>query len=353
MNVVRSPRVLVAAILCAALYGGATIASQRSASAMAAAANKWLSSLTPEQRQQAALPFEGEERTRWNFIPNEMFPRKGLQIKTMTDAQRALAHDLMKAGLSQRGYTTATDIMALEEILQGIETPTGGAARRFARDPLEYYVTVLGTPGPKGAWGWRLEGHHVSVRFIVQDGSSVASSPTFFGSNPAEVRVEGPKKGFRALGPEEDAARALLASLDDAQKATAIITATAPNEMLTNAKVQIDPLTPTGVMASAMKPNQQDLLMKLVEVYTGYMEADTASERLARIKAAGHDKIGFVWAGETEKGKRHYYRVQGPTFLIEYDNSQNDGNHIHSVWRDFAGDFGRDLLREHLAAFNH
>jgi hypothetical protein len=123
--------------------------------------------------------------------------------------------------------------------------------------------------------------------------------------------------------------------------------------MMTNAKVQIDPLTPSGLMSSAMKPNQQDLLMKVVDVYTGYMEADTAAERLARIKAAGLDKIGFVWAGETEKGKKHYYRVQGPTFLIEYDNSQNDGNHIHSVWRDFQGDFGRDLLREHVAAFHH
>jgi hypothetical protein len=277
-------------------------------------------------------------------------------MKAMSEEQRTLAHDLMKAGLSQRGYSTATSIMSLEDILRDIEAPTGDAAaggRRFARQPLEYYVTVFGTPGAKGSWGWRVEGHHVSLRFMVQDGSSVASSPTFFGSNPAEVRVEGPKKGFRALGPEEDAARALLATLDDTQKAAAIITATAPNEMMTNAKVQIDPLTPSGLMSSAMKPNQQDLLMKVVDVYTGYMEADTAAERLARIKAAGLDNIGFVWAGETEKGKKHYYRVQGPTFLIEYDNSQNDGNHIHSVWRDFQGDFGRDLLREHVAAFHH
>jgi len=356
MTFARSPRALVAAALFVALIGGATFASQKSASAMASAASKWLDSLTPEQRQQAALAFEGEERTHWNFIPNEMFPRKGLQMKAMSEAQRTLAHELMKAGLSQRGYSTATSIMALEDILHEIETPTGDPAaggRRFARNPLEYWVTVFGAPAAKGAWGWRVEGHHVSVRFTVKDGASVASSPTFFGSNPAEVRVEGPKKGLRVLGPEEDAARALLDTLDDTQKAAAIYDKTAPNEMVTNAKVKIDPLAPAGLAAGAMKPNQRDLLMKLVDVYVGYMEPETAKERLDRIKAAGLDKVSFAWAGETMRGKKHYYRVQGPSFLIEYDNSQNDGNHIHSVWRDFNGDFGEDLLREHLAAYPH
>jgi hypothetical protein len=351
-----SPRLVVAAGLCAALVGSVTIASQKSASTMAAAANKFLAGLTPEQKAQAALPFEGDERTHWNFIPNETFARKGLQIKAMTEAQRTLAHDLLKVGLSQRGYMTATSIMALEDILRGIEAPTGdvgAGGRRFARDPLEYWVTVFGTPAPKGAWGWRVEGHHVSVRYVIKDGAAVESSPTFFGSNPAEVRVEGPKKGFRALGPEEDSARALLATLDDSQKPTAIVSATAPNEMVTGAKAQVDPLTPAGLAASAMKPNQRDLLMQIIDVYIGYMEAETAKERLDRIKAAGLEKISFAWLGETEKGKKHYYRVQGPTFLIEYDNSQNDGNHVHSVWRDFHGDFGRDLLTEHLAQYPH
>jgi hypothetical protein len=356
MSRMLSPRLVVAVGLCAAFIGAVTIASQKSASAMATAANKFLAGLTPEQRQQAGLSFEGEERTHWNFIPNEMFPRKGLQIKAMSEAQRALAHDLMKAGLSQRGYMTATSIMTLEDILRVIEAPTGDAAaggRRFARDPLEYWVTVFGTPAPKGAWGWRVEGHHVSLRFVIKDGAAVESSPTFFGSNPAEVRVEGPKKGLRVLGPEEDTARALLATLDDSQKTTAIVGATAPNDMVTGSKVQIEPLSPAGLAASAMKPDQRDLLMKVIDVYVGYMEAETAKERMDRIKAAGLEKISFAWLGETEKGKKHYYRVQGPTFLIEYDNTQNDGNHVHSVWRDFKGDFGRDLLTEHLAAYPH
>jgi len=177
-------------------------------------------------------------------------------------------------------------------------------------------------------------------------------SPSFFGSNPAEVR-EGPKKGTRILGMEEDAARALLESLDATQKTTAIINATAPNDMLTMANVKIDPLSPTGISAAALNDKQRELLMRLLDVYTGFMASDIADERTAKLKKAGLEKIAFAWAGEAERGKKHYYRVQGPTFLIEFDNSQNNGNHIHSVWRDFNGDFGRDLLREHVKSVAH
>jgi hypothetical protein len=180
----------------------------------------------------------------------------------------------------------------------------------------------------------------------------VAGSPSFFGSNPAEVR-DGPKKGLRILGVEEDAARALLQSLDATQRAKAIINATAPGDMLTMATVDITPLSPQGIAADALNASERDLLMKLIDVYTGYMAPDIAADRTARLQKAGVEKIAFAWAGETERGKKHYYRIQGPTFLVEYDNTQNDGNHIHSVWRDFNGDFGRDLLREHLKATPH
>ena len=180
----------------------------------------------------------------------------------------------------------------------------------------------------------------------------MAGAPTFFGSNPAEVR-EGPKKGLRILGAEEDAARALLESLDQPQRARAIIETAAPNDMVTMANVDIKPLSPLGITAEALKPNQRELLTKLIDVYVGFMAPDIAADRTAKLKKAGIDKIGFAWAGEAERGKKHYYRVQGPTFLIEYDNTQNDGNHIHSVWRDFDGDFGRDLLREHLKSTPH
>ena len=337
---------------------GSMIASERSSSAMANAATRLVGSLTPEQRQQAAFAFDADERTHWHFIPTEMFPRKGLLVRSMNDPQRKLAHDLLKAGLSQRGYLTATSIMDLETVLKALEAaqraaapqPPGGAP--LERDPEKYFFSIFGTPSTKDTWGWRVEGHHVSLHFTVVNGTLVASSPSFFGTNPAEVR-DGPKKGLRILGAEEDAARALLQSLDGAQRAKAIVDATAPGDMATMANVHISPLSPSGLAAGAMTAAQRDLLMKLLDVYVGTMASDIAEDRLARVRKAGVEKVAFAWAGETERGKKHYYRVQGPTFLVEYDNTQNDGNHIHSVWRDFNGDFGRDLLREHLRSHQH
>jgi hypothetical protein len=358
MNSLYSPRLFLAATLLAAGAIGSTIAAERSSATMATAATKFLAGLTADQRQQATFPFESEERLRWHFIPTETFPRKGLTVKEMTEPQRRLAHDLLKAGLSQRGYLTASSIMDLETVLGAIEAATRAAATQpprtapLVRDPVRYFFSVFGTPSTKDTWGWRVEGHHVSLQFTVVNGTLVAASPSFFGSNPAEVR-EGPKKGLRILGAEEDAARALLQALDAQQRTKAIFDPTAPGDMLTMANVNITPLSPTGLGAEAMTPAQRDLLMKLVDVYIGKMAPDIAADRLARVKKAGIEKIGFAWAGETERGKKHYYRVQGPTFLVEYDNTQNDGNHIHSVWRDFDGDFGRDLLREHLKSSPH
>jgi len=358
MKSLNSPRLFLAVSLLAAGAIASTIAAERSSSTMAAAASKFLGGLTAEQRQQATFPFESEERLHWHFIPTETFPRKGLTIKEMTEPQRKLAHELLKAGLSQRGYLTASSIMELETVLGALEAAQRAAAAQpprttpLVRDPERYFFSVFGTPSEKSTWGWRVEGHHVSLHFSIVNGSMVAASPSFFGSNPAEVR-EGPKKGTRLLAAEEDSARALLEALDATQKTKAIFDATAPGDMITMANVNISPLSPTGLAAEAMTPTQRDLLMKLVDVYIGKMAPDIAAERLARLKKAGLEKIGFAWAGETAKGKKHYYRVQGPTFLIEYDNTQNDGNHIHSVWRDFNGDFGRDLLREHLRSFAH
>jgi hypothetical protein len=342
-------------VVCAA---GSRVGAERSSSAMASSATKFLASLNPEQRQKASFAADSDEQLRWHFIPTETFPRKGLTIGEMNDAQRAAAHDLLKAGLSQRGYLTATSIMDLETVLGALEAAERAAAPQpprnapLVRDPGRYFVSVFGTPSSKATWGWRIEGHHVSLHFTIVNGTMVASSPTFFGSNPAEVR-SGPKKGLRILGAEEDAARALLDSLDADQKQKAILDKVAPNDMVTMANVDIKPLDPIGLPVGALKPNQRELFMKLLDVYVGFMPADIAADRMERVKKAGIEKIGFAWAGETERGKKHYYRVQGPTFLIEYDNTQNDGNHIHSVWRDFNGDFGRDLLREHLRSTPH
>jgi hypothetical protein len=343
-------RFAVAVVIAAAFAGGSMVASQKSAANMSKAAAQFLDGLSADQRAKAALPFDGEERLRWHFIPNEMFPRKGLMIKDMNETQRRLAHDLLRTGLSARGYNKITSIIELEDILKAIET--GG---KMARNKEEYLFSVFGTPGTKGAWGWRVEGHHISLRFTIADGAvsrNLSSTPMFLGANPAEVR-DGDKKGLRVLGDEEDAARALVMALSADQQKQAIINAVAPTDILTMNKNDIAPLPDQGVTFASLQPAQQALLRRLIEVYTATMEADVAAERLAKITAAGMDKVRFAWAGETEKGKKHYYSIQGPTFLVEYDNTQNNGNHIHSVWRDFNGDFGRDVLREHLKQVAH
>jgi hypothetical protein len=343
-------RLAVAAAIIASSLGAALLASAKSAATMTKAANQFLDSLSADQKAKAAMPFDSDDRLRWHFIPNEMFPRKGLMIRDMNEAQRRLAHDLLRTGLSARGYNKVTAIIELEDILKAIET--GG---KMARNKEEYLFSVFGTPAAKGHWGWRVEGHHISLRFTMADGamrSNLSSSPMFLGSNPAEVR-DGDKKGLRVLADEEDAARALVLALSADQQKTAIINAVAPTDIVTMNKNDITPLPDQGVTYASLQPSQQALLTRVIEAYTSNMAADIAAERLAKIKSAGMDKIRFAWAGETEKGKKHYYMVQGPTFLIEYDNTQNNGNHIHSVWRDFNGDFGRDLLRQHLQQVAH
>ena len=351
------PRLAVAVTLLAIWGAGVTLGSQRStssraATAMTTAATKWLEALTPEQRQQATFANDAEEKVRWNFIPTNMFPRKGVPWKEMSEPQRKLAHELLKAGLSQKGYVTATSIMELENILHALENSDGKKGANI-RDPELYFFTIFGTPSAKSAWGWRVEGHHVSLHFTISGNTSVANTPAFFGTNPAEVRVDGPKKGLRILGSMEDSARALLASFDDAQRSTAVYDKVAPGDILTKNNPTFEALSPGGVAAANLKPAQRDLLMKVIETYTVQMADDVAADRLAKIKQAGIEKVTFAWAGETEVGKKHYYRIQGPTFLVEYDNTQNDGNHVHSVWRDFTGDFGRDLLREHVKGVPH
>jgi len=351
MHTFRTARIFLFIGFVLALIAGTIISAQRSSSTMASAATAFVNSLTPEQRQKAVFPFKSDERLHWNFIPTEMFPRNGLLLRDMTEQQRKLAQDLLKSALSQRGYLTATAIMDLETTLGDLERrsrESGRGGEAFERQPLKYFFSVFGTPSTKETWGWRVEGHHVSLHFSVVNGTLVASSPTFFGSNPAEVR-EGPKAGLRILGDQEDEARTLLTSLNDSQRAKAVIQNVALNDIVTTNKLDISALSPVGLIASDMTPQQREQLMKVINVYIGKMADDIAADRLAKLQKAGAEKIAFAWAGEATRGKKHYYRIQGPTFLIEHDNSQNDGNHVHSVWRDFNGDFGRDLLREHIA----
>ena len=305
---------------------------------IASAANTFLAALKSEQTAKATFEFKNDERLNWHFIPKE---RKGLPLKEMTSAQRHLAYGLLNASLSQRGYSKATTIMSLEQILAETEGPN----RKMARDPELYFVTVFGTPGNKGTWGWRWEGHHLAFNFTIVNGQ-VIGSPNFFGTNPAEVR-EGPRKGLRVLAVEEDLARQFVKSLDAAQRSVAVITNVAPRDIITGADKRVKPLAPAGVSAAKLTKEQTANLQALVREYAQRVRPDVAAQDLDKIAKAGWDKVSFAWAGPLDAGKGDYYRVQGPTFLLEYDNTQNNNNHVHAVWRDFDGDFGEDLLKKH------
>jgi hypothetical protein len=337
-------RALVALTILALAPASLLVATERSAASMSAAATTFVESLSTEQRHHAVFAYGDAERLRWHFIPNEMFPRKGVSFRTMSPAQKEKAHALLKSGLSEKGYLTATAIIALEDTLRAIEQSS-----RFARSPLDYQITVFGTPSARGPWGWRVEGHHLSLHFAVAGGRVAATAPTFTGSNPAHVK-EGPQTGLRVLAPLEDRGRAMIEGLTPEQRATAVITDIAPGDIVSGNKNDIGPLAPAGLAAASMTAAQRATLMQLITTYAAIVADDLAADRMSRVTAAGLERITFAWAGPLTPGAKHYYRVQGPTFLIEYDNTQNDGNHIHAVWRDFQGDFGRDLLREHVHA---
>jgi hypothetical protein len=308
-----------------------------SSSLMAEAANRFLAALTPEQRAKATFAFEEDERQNWHFVPVE---RKGLALRDMTSAQKHLATALLSAGLSQQGYLKAESVMSLEDVLRVIEHGTGPE-----RDPEKYYVSIFGTPSTGGTWGYRVEGHHLSQNYTVV-GGHVAGAPSFFGANPAEVK-EGPRKGLRVHGTEEDLGRAVIQALDPEQRKVAIVDPQAYKDILTFESRQAALKgQPSGLQASKMSARQLELLMALLEEYTRNMPDQIAEAREEQIRKAGKD-IYFAWAGGTEKGEPHYYRVQTASFLIEYDDTQNNANHIHSVWRDFNGDFGVDLLKLH------
>ena len=307
---------------------------------MVLAAQTFLSPLSPEQRAKASFPFESEERTGWNFTPVE---RRGLPLREMEPAQRHLAYALLSSALSQQGMVKALSIMSLERILQDIEGP----GRRFPRDPELYFVTIFGTPSKDGTWGWRVEGHHLSVNLTLSKGEVVSAAPNFMGTNPGEVRT-GPRAGLRVLAGEEDLGRELVTSLTPDQRKVAVIDTKAPDDILTGNQRVADAGQPRGIAWKDLDKAQQRLAKKLISEYADRLRGKLAQKDLKAIEEAGYDGIRFAWAGGLVKGDRHYYRVHGPTFLIEYDNTQNDANHVHAVWRGLKDDFGRDVLGDHL-----
>jgi hypothetical protein len=329
---------LAAGMVVPALHAGNPIASADVVRQMAAAADALLASLAPEQQQKARFDFADRERLNWHYIPRS---RAGLPLKAMGENQRRLSRLLLEAGLSDRGYWKATTIMALEKVLGEIES-WGGPER----DPQKYYFSIFGQPSATDTWAWRVEGHHLSLNITVIEGRLLADAPRFLGANPAEVH-HGAMAGTRVLQKEEELARALVRSLDDGQRAQAVFNARAYRDIVTGSSAAVAPLASEGIPAAKMTAAQQAGLYELIEAYAAAMPDEIANQRMARVEKASAENLFFGWAGSLNPGEPHYYRIQGPDFLIEYDNVQNEANHIHTVWRDFDGDFGRDLLREH------
>ena len=313
-------------------------APEAASAAMAGAATAFVGALSTDGRRRAMLAFADAERQNWHYVPRS---RQGLAFKDMGAPARAAAHELMKASLSAAGYAKATSVFRVEGVLRELEMLGG-----LMRDPENYAVSIFGTPGPGAPWGWRLEGHHLSLNFTLAPGKPMAVTPAFFGANPAEVR-KGPLTGLRVLGREQDLGRWLAQGMDAAQRKKMVIAASSPGDIVAGPSRRESLGTPAGVPASDLARAQRESLVRLVEEYARNMRPEVAEAELRRIHDAGIPRLHFAWAGPLEPGHAHYYRVHGPTMLIEFDNTQNDANHIHSVWHDPARDFGADLLGAH------
>jgi len=310
-----------------------------SAPPCAAAASQFLDSLDAAQRAKASLPLNSPDRENFRYTPQN--DRSGLPVKEMTDAQRQAAMKLLDTALSEKGKLKVTQIMSLESILAEIDKRPG------YRDPDKYFVSIFGTPGDPKGWGWRFEGHHLSLSFTLVEGKKVSLTPSFLGSNPGEVR-EGPRTGLRVLAAEEELSRTLVTTLLSDGKSAVIFSEKPPTEILSGESRKVAALDPVGLPASEMSETQRKALLQLVSEYTGRYRKEFADADMAKIKKAGIEKIRFGWSGGIKPGEAYYYRVQGSTFLIEAVNFQNNANHVHAVWRDFEGDHGRDILGEHL-----
>lgn len=313
-----------------------------------AAAQALASSLSGAARDKAMLPLDHEARRQMNYVP---MVRAGVSLEELGETQKTQALALLRSGLSETGYATAEKIIAHEDILREIEKGQG-VSNYNRRQPGLYYTALFGTPSADGVWGWRFEGHHLSVNVAhVGKGGDIVA-PLFFGANPAKV-LSGPSAGLRILAAEEDEARALMALLTPEQTAKVVIAPETTNDIATTNKPDVALARREGLAAGTMSAAQKAQLRKLIDVYASRVPPAQRTAQLARLEQAGFDQLHFAWAGGLEPGRKHYYRIHGPTVLIEYDNSQNDANHIHTVWRDLQHDWGGDVLRKHLAASKH
>jgi hypothetical protein len=316
----------------------------RAADEMATAANALIETLTDEQKAKMLFDFKDAEREKFIFVPHE---RKGLPLREMTPFQRPFAFALLGTGMSSHGYYGVMSIMSLEEILRAAEVGKNGPKR----DPEGYFVEIFGKPGNDQIWAWRFEGHHFSASFTVVMGKTIIAAPLFMGSNPERV-LDGPRKGHATLAETEVLGRTLVNALTDEQRKKAIIMPDAPKDIFTGTDRHAK-LETQGLAAAEFNAGQKAALMNIIGEFASRDRAEVAAADLAKIEKEGVDKIVFAWAGSTEPNHAHYYRIHGPTFIIEYDNIQNNANHIHSVWRDLQNDFGEDVLRKHYAETPH
>ncbi|QJW91401.1 DUF3500 domain-containing protein [Spirosoma taeanense] len=340
--------------------------SQRVRDEMREAAQTFLQSLTAEQRQQVAFSFEDPERFNWHFVPRE---RKGLPLKQMNPNQRKLAMSLLRTGLSDQGYGKATSIMDWENVLRVVDNRPPNDTYR---DPENYSFTVFGDPTKTEPWSWRVEGHHLSVQFLSLNGKIIAQTPTFFGSNPAIVQFDStmadkrmanpkvadlPQRGKQILKQESERAFALLNTLTADQRKQTIIAAVAYPEIVTSNKRTASLERMDGLKMSEMTAEQRKLFMDLLQVYLNNYRVTLAKQQLDKLEKNNLENLRFAWAGDLTpqlgEGKGWYYRIHGPTILIEYDNTQTNANHVHTVVRDLTNDWGEDLLREHYQATKH
>jgi hypothetical protein len=306
------------------------------------AAQAFLSSLSPELKGKAQFAFTDAERENWKFTPQ---PRKGVSIEMLDDRQQELAKKLLATVLSEQGILKANTIADLEKLLGEMEN------NPVRRNHKAYFTSIFGKPADKSTWGYRYEGHHLAVNVTIIDGTHLVATPTFMGASPAKV-ADGRLKGTHILGKEEELARALAISLKEAGKAV-LYSDQAPGDILTGEKRVAEQLAPVGVTADGFTDEQRSLLYSLIAEYANRHRPAIADQQMSLIKALNPREIRFGWAGSMEPAKAYYYRIQLPKVLIEAANSQNNANHIHTVWRDHKGDFGRDALSEHYRDDTH
>ena len=313
---------------------------------MAEASQKWLASLNAEQKAKGTFHYLDGERLLWYYPP---LNRHGLPLRDMTAPQREMALAIMVTALTAQSYRQATSIIEHELILGPLEVEEDKVTYR--RDPELYYWTVFGEPGGSEPWGWRVEGHHISIHFSVWGDKVIAMTPFFFGVNPAEVR-KGDKNGLRILGQREDLGLELAASLDAGQRAKAIVHDKAPWDIPSYNSTRMPMHDEEGLEGSKLSGTQKEIMMSLISEYANQVHPDLAQGKMDAIRKSGLDNFRLVWAGATDRSRDHYYRIHGGDFVIEFDNVQDGANHIHSVWRDVENDFAIDVLSEHRLMYH-